>query len=132
LPDNHEQNLRAARDVVNAYGHVLAQLDGSTYAHPVSSLPDSKEEIQNAIQLLLWELHGEDDNICGSLAQSYVYLAQFVEDEEAEAVMRGQAVLQSSDLDPAELAYADQAALIINRIKLEMESLVEDVKAFLP
>ena len=132
MSDNHEQNLRAARDVVNEYGHLLAQLDGTSYAHPLSRLPGTKEEIQNAIQLLLWELHGEDDAICGSLAQSYVYLAQFIEDEEAEVVMRGQAVLQSSDLDPEELKYADQAALIINRIKLEMETLMADVKAFIP
>ena len=121
MTENEDQNLEAAQNVVNDYGHLLAQLDGTCYAHPISRLPRTKEEIKNAIQLLLWELQGEDDTICGSLAQSYVYLAQFVEDDEAEIVSRGQAVLQSSDLDPDELDYADKAAPIINRIKLEME-----------
>jgi hypothetical protein len=132
LTENEDQNLEAAQNVVNDYGHLLAQLDGTCYAHPISRLPRTKEEIKNAIQLLLWELQGEDDTICGSLAQSYVYLAQFVEDDEAEIVSRGQAVLQSSDLDPDELDYADKAAPIINRIKLEMESLMSDIKAFIP
>jgi hypothetical protein len=132
LTENQDQNLEAAQNVVNDYGHLLAQLDGTCYAHPISRLPRTKEEIKNAIQLLLWELQGEDDTICGSLAQSYVYLAQFVEDDEAEIVSRGQAVLQSSDLDPDELDYADKAAPIINRIKLEMESLMSDIKAFIP
>lgn len=132
MTENQDQNLEAAQNVVNDYGHLLAQLDGTCYAHPISRLPRTKEEIKNAIQLLLWELQGEDDTICGSLAQSYVYLAQFVEDEEAEIVSRGQAVLQSSDLDPDELDYADKAAPIINRIKLEMESLMSDIKAFIP
>ncbi|MCG6934931.1 MAG: hypothetical protein LJE73_03425 [Proteobacteria bacterium] len=132
MTENEDQNLEAAQNVVNDYGHLLAQLDGTCYAHPISRLPRTKEEIKNAIQLLLWELQGEDDTICGSLAQSYVYLAQFVEDDEAEIVSRGQAVLQSSDLDPDELDYADKAAPIINRIKLEMESLMSDIKAFIP
>ncbi|MCG6887553.1 MAG: hypothetical protein LJE74_10115 [Proteobacteria bacterium] len=132
MTENQDQNLEAAQNVVNDYGHLLAQLDGTCYAHPLSRLPRTKEEIKNAIQLLLWELQGEDDTICGSLAQSYVYLAQFVEDDEAEIVSRGQAVLQSSDLDPDELDYADKAAPIINRIKLEMESLMSDIKAFIP
>jgi len=132
LTENEDQNLEVAQNVVNDYGHLLAQLDGTCYAHPISRLPRTKEEIKNAIQLLLWELQGEDDTICGSLAQSYVYLAQFVEDDEAEIVSRGQAVLQSSDLDPDELDYADKAAPIINRIKLEMESLMSDIKAFIP
>lgn len=132
LTENYTQNLKTAQSMVNDYGHLLAQLEGTSYAHPISILPHSKADIKNAIQLLLWELQGEDDAICGSLAQSYVFLAQFIEDDEASIVQRGQAVLQSSDLDPEELKYADQAALIINRVKLEMESLMADVKAFIP
>lgn len=132
LESDHEQNLLNAQNVVNDYGHLLASLDTSSYAHPVSRLPHKKEDIKSAIHLLLWELHGQDDDICGSLAQSYIYLAQFVDDNEASSVARGQAILQSSDLDPEEIVYADQAATIINRIKLEMENLLADVKAFLP
>jgi hypothetical protein len=129
---DHDQNLQAAHDIVTEYGHLLAQLESNSYAHPLSRLPYDKDEIKSAIHLLLWELHGQNQNISNSLAQSYVYLAQFVDDTEAETVARGQAVLQSSDLDPEELIYADQAVVIINRIKVEMENLMQDIKTFLP
>jgi len=129
---DHEQNLNTAQNIVTEYGHLLAQLDSNSYAHPLSRLPYDKDEIKSAIHLLLWELHGQNQNISNSLAQSYVYLAQFIDDTEAETVSRGQAVLQSSDLDPEELIYADQAVVIINRIKVEMENLIQDIKTFLP
>ena len=129
---DHGQNLQSAQNIVTEYGHLLAQLEGSSYAHPLSRLPYDKDEIKSAIHLLLWELHGQDQDVSNSLAQSYVYLAQFVDDTEAETVARGQAVLQSSDLDPEELIYADQAVVIINRIKVEMENVMQDIKTFLP
>ena len=132
MNQDHEQNLNTAQNIVTEYGHLLAQLDSNSYAHPLSRLPYDKDEIKSAIHLLLWELHGQNQNISNSLAQSYVYLAQFIDDTEAETVARGQAVLQSSDLDPEELIYADQAVVIINRIKVEMENLVQDIKTFLP
>lgn len=131
MNQDHEQNLQAAHDIVTEYGHLLAQLDSNSYAHPLSRLPYDKDEIKSAIHLLLWELHGQNQDISNSLAQSYVYLAQFVDDTEAETVARGQAVLQSSDLDPEELIYADQAVVIINRIKVEMENLMQDLRGFL-
>lgn len=129
---DHEQNLQSAQNIVTEYGHLLAQLESTSYAHPLSRLPYDKDEIKSAIHLLLWELHGQNQDVSNSLAQSYVYLAQFVDDTEAETVARGQAVLQSSDLDPEELIYADQAVVIINRIKVEMENLMQDIKTFLP
>ncbi len=132
MSQDHENNLHAAQDIVTEYGHLLAQLDTASYAHPLSRLPYDKDQIKSAIHLLLWELHGENQEISNSLAQSYVYLAQFIDDAEAATVARGQAVLQSSDLDPEELSYADEAATIINRIKAEMENLMQDVKTFLP
>ncbi|MDX1823561.1 MAG: hypothetical protein R3354_02515 [Thiohalomonadales bacterium] len=131
MNQDHEKNLQVAQDIVTEYGHLLAQLDSSSYAHPLSSLPYDKDEIKSAIHLLLWELHGQNHEVSNSLAQSYVYLAQFVDDTEAETVARGQAFLQSSDLDPEELIYADRAVVIINRIKVEMENLMQDLKGFL-
>jgi hypothetical protein len=110
---------------------VLVELGTACYAHPRSRLPCDKEKIKSAIHVLLWELQGQEPAICNSLAQSYVYLAQFIDDDEAAIVARGEAVLQSSDLDPEELRFADQAAPIIDRIKAEMEELMADVKAFL-
>jgi len=108
------------------YRHRIRSLAGTVRKHQLCP------EIKSAIHLLLWELHGQNQDVSNSLAQSYVYLAQFVDDTEAETVARGQAVLQSSDLDPEELIYADQAVVIINRIKVEMENLMQDIKTFLP
>jgi hypothetical protein len=131
MNQDHEQNLQAAQDIVTEYGHLLAQLESSSYAHPLSRLPYDKDEIKSAIHLLLWELHGQNQDVSHSLAQSYIYLAQFVDDTDAATVARGQAVLQSSDLDPEELIYADQAVVIINQIKVEMENLMQDLKSFI-
>ena len=128
---DHEQNLQSAQNIVTEYGHLLAQLESTSYAHPLSRLPYDKDEIKSAIHLLLWELHGQNQDVSNSLAQSYVYLAQFVDDAEAETAARGQAFLQSSDLNPEELIYADRAVVIINRIKVEMENLMQDLKGFL-
>lgn len=131
MENNHARQLQEAEGIVTAYGHLLAELGSSCYAHPQSRLPADKEQIKSAIHVLLWELQGQQTAICNSLAQSYVYLAQFVEDSEAAIVARGESVMQSADLDPEELRYADQAAPIIDRIKADMEELMLDVKAFL-
>lgn len=130
MKPDYEQQLKQAQQIVNAYGKLLAQLDASHYGHPESSLPHDKDQIKSAIHLLLWELDGSDKTICDSLAQSYVYLAQFVPDDEAAIVARGQFFLSSSDFDESHLADADQAAKIVNKIKLEMEALIEDVRKF--
>ncbi len=124
-------DLEAAQRLVSAYGQVLASLDGSGWAHPRSLLPAPPDQIMAAIHRLLAFLADADSAVCQSLAQSYVYLAQFVDDEEAETVRRGQAALGAQPPDPSELPHADEAARIINRIKLEMENLVQDVQIYL-
>lgn len=129
-PD-YEQQLKHAQQIVTDYGKVLAQVDAANYGHPVSLLPHGRDEIKSAIQLLLWELEGENKAICDSLAQSYLYLAQFIPDEEAETIARGQHFLSSSNFDDEHLEEADQAAKIVNRIKLEMEELILDVRKFM-
>jgi len=129
-PD-YEQQLKNAQQVVNAYGKILAQLDASNYGHPVSLLPFDKDEIKSAIQLLLWELEGESEEISNSLAQSYVYLAQFIPDDEADIIAEGQRFMSSSNFDDDHIEEAGEAARIINRIKLEMEEMIVDVRKFM-
>ena len=131
MNQQHEQNLQQAQIIVNEYGKVLATLDGSVYGLPESSLPHAKDKIKSAIHLLLWELEGESSQVCESLAQAYIYLAQFIPDEEAAIVASGQTFLKSSDFDDEHIDEAEQAARIINRIKLEMEALLDDVRAFM-
>lgn len=127
----YEQQLKSAEQIVNAYGKILAQLDAGNYGHPVSLLPYPRDEIKSAIQLLLWELEGEDKDICNSLAQSYVYLAQFIPDDEAEIIAEGQRFMTSSNFDDGHIEEAGEAARIINRIKLEMEEMILDVRKFM-
>ena len=61
------------------------------------------------------------------LRRGYVYLAQFVSDDEAEIVSRGQASINGTGGDTAS---AEPAMRIINRIKLEMERAVEEMGAY--
>lgn len=131
MTPEYEAQLKQAEEIVNAYGKVLAQLDAGNYGHPVSLLPYERDEIKSAIQLLLWELEGENQDICNSLAQSYVYLAQFVPDDEADIIAEGQRFLLSSDFDDMHIEEAGEAARIINRIKLEMEEMILDVRKFM-
>jgi len=126
-----ELNLQQAQQVVNEYGHVLAQLSNGALAHPRSCLPRSIDTIKNAIHLILWEVHGEDKAISESLVQSYVFLCQFIDDEEAAIVNQSQHMLQSSDFAPEAMEDAYRAQGIVNRIKLEMEALMADVVAFI-
>jgi hypothetical protein len=123
--------LQQAKVVVNTYGHVLASLGTSTIAHPTSLLSHNIDEIKSSINILLNEVSEMDSNITHSLAQSYVFLGQFVSDEEAQIVVRGQAVLESSDLNPDELLYAEQSKNIISKVKLEMEALLLDIQSYL-
>ncbi len=124
-------DLEDAQRLVNAYGRVLAGLDEAAYAHPRSKLPAPPDRIMAAIHRLLDFLEDADAEVSRSLAQSYIYLAQFVDDEEAATVARGQAAMRAQPPEPAELPYADEAARIINRIKLEMENLLQDVQIYL-
>lgn len=131
MTPDYEQQLRDAEKIVSAYGKVLAELDATNYGHPISLLPNHRDEIKSAIQLLLIELEGENKEICNSLAQSYVYLAQFIPDDEADTIAEGQRFLASSDFDESHIEEANEAARIINRIKLEMEDLILDVRKFM-
>jgi len=131
MTPDYEQQLKNAEQIVNAYGKILAKLDAGNYGHPQSLLPFDRDEIKSAIQLLLWELEGENRDICNSLAQSYVYLAQFIPDDEADIIVQGQHFLSSSDFDDSHIEEAGEAARIINRIKLDMEEMILDVRKFM-
>jgi len=131
LSSNTDAKLQHAKEVVNTYGHVLGSLGTQTIAHPVSLLSHDIDEIKSSINTLLNTVSGMDNNITHSLAQSYVFLGQFVSDEEARIVVRGQAVLESSDMDPDELKYAEQSKKIISKVKTEMEALLVDIQSYL-
>lgn len=131
MDNNINDELATAQQYVQQYGQILAMQDGSSYGLPVSLLPCDKDQLKAHIQLLLWEIGEQDKTICNSLAQSYVYLAQFITDDEADIVTRGQAVMQSSDMGHDDWQLVEDASRIINQIKLEMEALMAEVKPFI-
>lgn len=120
-----------AKDIVNAYGKLLASLEHVNAALPVSLLPFAKDKIKESLHTLIWELDGADDTIRNSLVQAYVYLEQFISDNKVEVVTRGLAALQSADPEHGDWQYVDEANRIISQIKVAMEESMQDMRIFL-
>ncbi len=129
--NNPQAQIRAAQVIVSDLGHALADKADASVGMPESQLPYSKDKIKNALQLLIWELGKEQSSVAQSLAEAYVLLAQFIPDEDAEILHRGQAALQSNDPEHKDWQFAGPAARIINDIKLEMENALEEIRIFL-
>lgn len=119
--------LGMATKVVSDYGKVLAQVEPGVYGLPESLLPHARESIRFAILTLLRELGADHQEVKEGLRQGYVYLAQFVGDEEATMVRHGQASVSDGRLDESS---TEPAMRIINRIKLDMERAVEEMRDF--
>jgi len=127
----HEAKVRAAETILNDYGAVLAEVTPSVSGLPASLLPHDREAIKEAIQLLLWELGDGDERLRDGLIQGYVFLGQFIPDHEADIAAQGQQVLRGADPESNDWEQADQAARIAGRIKLDMESLLEEITLLL-
>ena len=119
--------LGMATKVVSDYGKVLAQVEPGVYGLPESLSPHARESIRFAILTLLRELGADHQEVKEGLRQGYVYLAQFVGDEEATMVRDGQASVSDGRLDESS---TEPAMRIINRIKLDMERAVEEMRDF--
>ena len=119
--------LALATKVVRDYGKVLAAVIPGVHGLPESLLPHSKDQIRNAIFMLLENLEPEHTALKESLARGYVYLAQFVPDIDA-------AILEQRNATPGVASSAnannESAMRLINRIKLDMERALEDLRAF--
>lgn len=108
--------LALATKVVSDYGKVLARVQPGLQGMPESLLPYSRPKIREAILMLLKHLEPEHSAVKESLARGYVYLAQFVPDAEATA-------LQSDSA-----AQSEPAMRLMNRIKLDMERALEELR----
>jgi hypothetical protein len=117
--------LALATKVVRDYGKVLAEVNPGVHGLPESLLPHSKAQIRSAIAMLLENLEPEHTALKESLARGYVYLAQFVPDHDA-AVLTRPANSSNAEAD----ANSESAMRLINRIKLDMERALEDLRAF--
>lgn len=127
VPDKIEH----AEHIVNSYGAILARLKHVNTALPASLLPNSKDEIKEAIQTLLWEVADCDNEVRSGLIQAYVYLEQFIPDNKVEILARGQAAIQSADPEHDDWQFADEANRIVTQIKVAMEDAMNDMRLFL-
>ena len=125
---NLDIDLNQAETIVSEYGKLLASIEPSIYGTPESKLPYSKEEIKTAIQVILISLDKDNPEITDSLIQAYVYLAQFISDEDIEIARTGKAVLESEHKEQEDLEVANQAIRIISGIKAEMENLMAEIR----
>lgn len=121
--------LELAARILDAYGKCLAATPKGIYGIPESRLPYAKVQIRTAIRETLAHLDDEHPDVRRALIDGFVYLAQFIPDAEAEILRRGEAAAASGDTNHPDWASTEQAAGIINRIKLNMESALEEIKA---
>lgn len=122
--------IKQAEQIIQDYGKLLGEIQTVAYAHPNSLLPHSKDQIKDALQLLLSEIGHENKGVRNSLLEAYVLLAKFIPEEDVAQLEKGQEALQKGDADSSFIEEAGYATKIINNIKLEMENLMEDLKMF--
>ena len=118
--------LALATKVVRDYGKVLAEVIPGVHGLPESLLPHSKDQIRSAIAMLLENLEPEHTALKESLARGYVYLAQFVPDADAAVLGREAGGQGSAQVDNNN----ESAMRLINRIKVDMERALEELRAF--
>lgn len=121
--------LALATRMVRDYGKVLASLRPEVYGLPESLLPHPKERLRDALRLLLTSVPLDQPELREGLLRGYVYLAQFVPDAEAALIARGQALLGGAGGNGNE---AEAAMRAINRIKLAMETALEEAGSLRP
>ena len=123
--------LKQAETIVQDYGRLLGDITTVAYAHPGSLLPHTKDQIKDAIQLILTELGQDNIDVKNSLMEAYVLLAKFIAEDDAALLEKGRDALANGAADNSFIEDANHATKIINNIKLEMENLMGDLKAFL-
>lgn len=119
--------LALATRVVEDFGRTLAGLDKTAYGYPESLLPHDKSRIRAALRTLLKAV-GNDPQVGESLARAYVYLAQFVADEDAALIQASQTLLSGDGQSSGDLSEVAVAMQRINEIKLAMEKALSEVE----
>jgi len=133
-------SIEQAEIIVSEYGKLLSTTEPSIYGIAISRLPYEKEQIKIAIQTLLLAIsdnNEKDQSIRDGLTQAYVYLAQFIEDEKVIIAESGRTILENESLEvndesvdnqnTEDLELANQAVQTINRIKTDMENLMNEI-----
>ncbi len=133
-------SIEQAEIIVSEYGKLLSTTSPSIYGIPISRLPFDKEEIKIAIQTLILAVDKEDLSIQDGLTQAYVYLAQFIPDDKVKIAEEGRNILELENINNEKMEHhntddlelANQALQTINEIKIEMESLMSEIRLLIP
>lgn len=135
-------NVDQAEIIVSEYGKLLSSTEPSLYGIAISRLPYEKEQIKSAIQTLLLAIDKSDEKIHDGLTQAYVYLAQFITDDQVAVAEKGRIILEaekqapenikSEDDNTEDLELANQAVQTINGIKSDMENLMNEIRLLIP
>lgn len=133
-------SIEQAEIIVSEYGKLLSTTSPSIYGIPISTLPFDKEEIKIAIQMFILAVDKKDTNIQDSLSQAYVYLAQFIPDDKVKIAEEGRNILELENINNEKMEHqntddlelANQALQTINEIKIEMESLMSEIRLLIP
>lgn len=135
-------SIEQAEIIVGEYGKLLSATEPSIYGIAISRLPYDKEQIKTAIQTLILAIDKKDQKIHDGLTQAYVYLAQFIDDEKVIIAENGRSILEketsglnklnTTSQNTEDLELANQAVQTINKIKTDMENLMNEISLLIP
>jgi len=126
-----QQQLEFAETVVSAYGKLLAKMEPSFYGLPLSKLPYTVTEIKDAIYSILNIVNPQDKKITDGLTNAYMFLGQFIPDDELLTVQQAMSSLKNSNQASKDTHDVEQAGFITSKIKLRMENNLEEIQLFL-
>ena len=124
--------LSLAMRILKDYGQCLAEVEPGSYGLPQSFLPYPKAQIAEAHRVTLGALGTERPELREALIRGYVYLQQFVDDEEAQQIADAHELLDPfGNPEGMPASPENEAALaIVTRIKQSMEQALEKAKAW--
>lgn len=126
-----QQQLEFAEKALAAYGKILAATEPSFYGLPLSKLPYTINEIKDSIYAVLNSIDTSDKQIIDSLTNAYMFLGQFISDDEILIVQQALSNLKDSNKASADTSNIEQAGFITSRIKVNMENNLEEIQLFL-
>lgn len=126
-----QQQLEFSEKVISAYGKLLSTMEPSFYGLPLSKLPYTITEIKDAIYTILNVITDEDKRIIDSLTNAYMFLGQFISDDEILTVEQALGHLKNVNKASNDTKDIEQAGFITSKIKLRMENNLEEIQLFL-
>ncbi len=126
-----QQQLEFSEKVISAYGKLLSTMEPSFYGLPLSKLPYTIIEIKDAIYTVLNTINNDNKDIIDSLTNAYIFLGQFISDDELLTVNQAMDNFNNSGEASSDTSNIEQAGFITSKIKLKMENNLEEIQLFL-